>query len=156
MSGPTPKMKSKGGGGKGILKYFGNDRKPPNGDGIRNLLCGGRGTFLIFHFFFSPRGRCRIPGSIRRFPVVSETPPELKLLPFRAQMGVPPLCKFIKPPLEMTFYSAVVILFSSLRVHNDPFPVMSFRPDFTVFTRRSKRIPFRPAGPKRVFMNPSE
>ena len=53
MSGPTLKMKSKG--GCGVLKYFGNDRKPLNRARICTLLCGGRGTFPIFQFFFPTR-----------------------------------------------------------------------------------------------------
>ena len=73
------------------------------------IFCVGGGEHSPFFIFFSPRGRCQIPGSIWRFAVLSETPPELKSLPFRAQMIVLPSPKFIKPPLERTFYSAVVI-----------------------------------------------
>ena len=64
----------------------------------------------------------------------------------------------LRPFLNVSKTVYPKMFFLSLRVHKDSFPVMGFRPDFTDFTRGSKKkkIPFRPAGPKRVFMNPSE
>ena len=47
------------------------------------------------------------------------------------------------------------IHFLSLKVHKGPFPVMSFRSDFTVFTRGSKRNPFRTGGAKRIPFRPA-
>ena len=53
------------------------------------------------------------------------------------------LCNFVSPICQTNFHvffvsegpDKVEMEFLSLRVHKDPLPVMSFRPDFTVFTR---------------------